>query len=245
MKRKIIVFTSISLLLLLVFVGIFFVIKHSKNNVPEQVTDGEQKYFYIEVDSKDFEITNGVETARANGHIITGDFDIMYCGLLYGLPDFESAEQEYKIKLLRDDFDSLMYSYDLNEDDYFFFSFDTSSSADITLTKRKTFDIAYEKPTFFRLTLAGESDTPWLSTTYSSTLPSLSGKIEGDKIYLYSEKDACIDISINGIHDELEIKNIPIDKDGIIITSDRKGNCIIKRKWKVLHKEYFEWPIEE
>ena len=43
----------------------------------------------------------------------------------------------------------------------------------------------------------------------------------------------------------MEVKDIPIDKEGITISSDRKGNCIIKRKWKVLHKEYFGWPEEE
>ena len=62
---------------------------------------------------------------------------------------------------------------------------------------------------------------------------------------MHSEEPSVLDISFFEGAKTMEVKDIPIDKEGITISSDRRGNCIIKRKWKVLHKEYFGWPEEE
>lgn len=144
MKRKIIVFTSIGLLLLLVFAGSFFVIKHSKNNVSEQVTDGEQKYFYIEVNGGDFEITNGKETAyKGKADVepyrpyIEGDLDMSFAGDRFKIPDFESEEQEYILTLLDDVFYDTEINYNINENDYYLCGVSMTSGGLINFTKGK------------------------------------------------------------------------------------------------------------
>lgn len=252
MKRKIIVFTSISLLLLLVFVGIFFVIKHSKNNVPEQVTDGEQKYFYIEVNGGDFEITNGKETAyKGKADVepyrpyIEGDLDVSFAGDGYKIPDFESEEQEYTISFLKDRSYDLTFSYYPDETKPgFFVGLDSLGAGTISISKRKDIKIKYSTPTKYFL-FVDIKNNPWDAIDISSKNTGISVKFDSNKAVLYSEEPSTLDFTFFVGVKMLEVKDIPIDKEGITISSDRRGNCIIKRKWKVLHKEYFGWPEEE
>ena len=155
MKRKIIVFTSIVFFLLFVFAGSFFVIQHGKNNVSEQVTDGEQKYFYIEVNGGDFEITNGKETAYKGEEdikpyypYIEGDLDMSFAGFSYKIPDFESDEQEYTISFLDDMSYNLTFSYYLDESKpWFYVGLDSLGAGIISISKRKDIKIKYSTPT--------------------------------------------------------------------------------------------------
>lgn len=253
MKRKIIFFTSISLFLLLASAGSFFVIKHSKNNVSEQVTDGEQKYFYIEVNGGDFEITNGKETAyKGKADVepyrpyIEGDLDMSFAGDGYKIPDFGSEEQEYKISFLKEREYDVTIQYNVIEEDNFYFSLENFSFGWISFSKDKKFELFLEKPTLVSLSIgASGCEVPWILAKLKSDCSGISGEITEQSIRLYSNDKSCVDICFLGKHDELEIKDIPIDKEGITISSDRRGNCIIKRKWKVLYKEYFGWPEEE
>jgi len=239
--------------LLLVFAGSFFVIKHSKNNVSEQVTDGEQKYFYIEVNGGDFEITNGKETAyKGKADVepyrpyIEGDLDMSFAGDRFKIPDFESEEQEYILTLLDDVFYDTEINYNINENDYYLCGVSMTSGGLINFTKEKNFNLSFDTPTFCRFFLATvKSEFPWIYSEFSSEILDLSVKCESDKIILSSKGEGYIDLYFANHFNEIEIKDVWIDESGIIITSDRKGNCIIKRKWKVLHKEYFGWPEEE
>lgn len=252
MKRKIIFFTSISLFLLLASVGSFFVIKHSKNNVSEQVTDGEQKYFYIEVNGGDFEITNGKETAYKGEEdikpyypYIEGDLDMSFAGFSYKIPDFESEEQEYTISFLDDMSYNLIFNYYLDESKpWFFVGLDSLGAGTISISKRKDIKIKYSTPTKYFL-FVDIKNNPWDSIEIASKNTGIAVKFDSDKAVLYSEEPSILDIRFYIGAKTIEVKDIPIDKEGITISSDRRGNCIIKRKWKVLYKEYFGWPEEE
>ncbi|MBE5879214.1 MAG: hypothetical protein E7288_04450 [Lachnospiraceae bacterium] len=252
MKRKIIFFTSISLFLLLASVGIFFVIKHSKNNVSEQVTDGEQKYFYIEVNGGDFEITNGKETAYKGEEdikpyypYIEGDLDMSFAGFSYKIPDFESEEQEYTISFLKDRSYDLTFSYYPDETKPgFFVGLDSLGAGTISISKRKEIELKYIEPTKYFMYVSMENNL-WDAIKVSLKNTGISVKFDSNKAILYSEEPSILDIRFFVGAKVIEVKDIPIDKEGITISSDRRGNCIIKRKWKVLHKEYFGWPEEE